>query len=153
MPTAAAARSTQPARPAKPGISTAPVARKLALKPGHKIALIGAPAGFRERLEPLPDGATVRERAGPGGPGMPSVDVVIAFVRGVAELTTLSPGAIKAVEPDGLLWVCYLKGGAKAGTDLNRDTLHAKVKAMGWEGVSLVAVDDTWSAMRFKRLT
>ena len=44
----------------------------------------------------------------------------------------------------------YPKGGAKAGTDLNRDVLWQLVGPRGWTGVSLVAIDDTWSAMRFR---
>lgn len=51
----------------------------------------------------------------------------------------------------GLLWLCYPKGTAKIKTDLNRDVLRETVAARhGLEGVSLVAIDDTWSAMRFR---
>ena len=59
--------------------------------------------------------------------------------------------AIKAMKPDGLLWVCYPKGGRKAGTDLHRDILWDLMgKQTGLVGVSLVAVDEKWSAMRFR---
>jgi len=44
--------------------------------------------------------------------------------------------------------VCYPKGGA--GTDLDRDTLHAAMAKHELAGVTLVAFDETWSAMRFR---
>jgi len=46
--------------------------------------------------------------------------------------------------------VTYLKGTAKTKTDINRDSLHAYARTVGLEGVSLVSIDDDWSAMRFK---
>ena len=132
---------------ARPGISTASVAKKLLLKPGHKIALLNAPDTFRKQLEPLPDGASASVTDRPGS----RMDAVIGFLRSEADLKKIAPAAIKAVKSDGLLWLCYLKGGVKAGTDLNRDILRDKAIALGIEGVSLVAVDDAWSAMRFKK--
>jgi hypothetical protein len=42
------------------------------------------------------------------------------------------------------------KGGKRAGTDLNRDILWSLVEQHGWAGVRLVAIDDTWSSMRFR---
>ncbi len=51
--------------------------------------------------------------------------------------------------PKGRLWVCYPKAG-KLGTDLSRDALWQAMEKKGWEGVRLVALDDTWSAMAFR---
>jgi hypothetical protein len=127
-------------------MATAPsaLARKLLVKPGHRLSLFNAPAGYRERLEPLPAGATVVETDGDG------LDFVQLFVKDAGELERIGPSALRAVKPDGLLWICYPKGGVKAGTDLNRDILWQKVGEMGLAGVTLVAVDETWSAMRFR---
>ena len=132
-------------REVRPGLSTAPVAKKLLLKPGYKIAVLNAPDAFRQQLAPLPEGATLTDK--PGG----AADAVIGFLRTEADLKKIGPVAFKAAKPEGLIWLCYLKGGVKAGTDLNRDSLRDKAQALGLEGVSLVAVDDAWSAMRFKR--
>ena len=46
--------------------------------------------------------------------------------------------------------MCYPKGGRKAGTDLNRDILWNLMQGRGLVGVTLVAVDNEWSAMRFR---
>ena len=59
----------------------------------------------------------------------------------------------KSLEPDAIFWMAYPKGTSKRykGADINRDTAHARMGKLGFEGVSLVAIDDDWSAMRFKR--
>jgi hypothetical protein len=51
-----------------------------------------------------------------------------------------------------VLWVSYFKGTAKTKTDINRDSLHAYARSIGLEGVSLISIDDDWSAMRFKSI-
>jgi hypothetical protein len=129
---------------ARPGNSNSPVAKKLLIKPGLKVGGVNTPPEFKEALGPLPEGAMLQEPPGSG------LDVVIAFVRNAADVPKVLGDAKDAVKMDGLLWLCYLKGGTKAGTDLNRDILHAQVKGLGYEGVSLVSFTDAWSAMRFK---
>ena len=50
---------------------------------------------------------------------------------------------------DRLAWVAYPKAG-KLGTDLNRDILAALLTAEGVQPVRQVAIDETWSALRFR---
>lgn len=118
------------------------LARKLLIKPGSRIGLVNAPAGYAERLQPLPEGAELVDV-------QPGLDVVQVFARDKEELERVAP-AFTSVRDGGLLWVCYPKGGRKAGTDLNRDLLWAELTRVGLTGVTLVAVDDTWSAMRVR---
>ena len=72
------------------------------------------------------------------------------FVRDSADLRKLNKSVLQRVKPDGVLWVCYPKGGAKASTDLNRDVLWKAMEKNGLVGVTLVAIDETWTAMRFR---
>jgi hypothetical protein len=124
-------------------MTTSALARKLLVKPGHRVAVMNSPAGYADLLRPLPEGAELVDSP------QEAVDGVQVFVRDSAELERAGPAAIKAMKPDGLLWVCYPKGGQKAGTDLHRDVLWDLMgKQSGLVGVSLVAVDDRWSAMR-----
>jgi len=126
-------------------MTTSALARKLLVKPGHRLAVINAPAGYTDLLLPLPEGAELVDSP------VEAVDVVQVFVRDSAELERSGPVAVKAMKPDGLIWVCYPKGGRKAGTDLHRDILWELIgKRTGLVGVSLVAVDEKWSAMRFR---
>ncbi len=57
----------------------------------------------------------------------------------------------KSLLPNGLIWIAYPKNKALE-TDINRDILHELVKKFGLDGVSLVSLNSTWSAMRFKVL-
>ena len=126
-------------------MTTSALARKLLLKPGHRVAVMHPPAGYADLLRPLPEGAELVDST------QEPVDVVQVFVRDSADLERAAPAAIRAMKPGGLLWVCYPKGGQKAGTDLHRDVLWDVMgKQTGLVGVSLVAVDEKWSAMRFR---
>ena len=51
---------------------------------------------------------------------------------------------------EGVLWLCYPKGGAKAGTDINRDTGWDVMLLAGWGPVSQIAIDERWSALRWR---
>jgi hypothetical protein len=108
--------------------------KKLLIKAHHAVRVVNAPDPYgglqTEHLEPA--------------------NALLLFVNNRAELEQHLDAAIGGVESDGLLWIAYRKGGVKAGTDLNRDLLWAAVGPRGWTGVSLISLDDTWSAMRFR---
>jgi hypothetical protein len=120
------------------------VAKKLLIKPGTRVSLIGAPEGYPAALGPLPeDVALVAEPR-------PKLDVVIVFVRDSAALAGQTATLLRAVTDERVTWIAYPKGGRKAGTDLHRDILWQAMGEIGWMGVTLVALDETWSAMRFR---
>src|SRR5438046_1073697 len=125
-------------------MAVSPIAEKLLIKPGMRVMVIDAPEGYFRKLEPLPDGVALV-------PSGSDLDAVQVFVKNSDELTQVAARAAQAVKKDGLLWISYLKGGKKARTDLNRDILVEKMKEYDLVGVSLVSLDDAWSAMRFRR--
>jgi len=85
-----------------------------------------------------------RTAADPG-----AADAVVAFARNRAELDSVAVPAIEAARLDKLAWIAYPKAG-KLGTDLNRDILAALLTERGVQPVRQVAIDDTWSALRFR---
>ena len=56
---------------------------------------------------------------------------------------------VAAASADRLTWVAYPKSG-QLGTDLNRDVLAARLTEEGVRPVRQVAIDDVWSALRFR---
>lgn len=70
------------------------------------------------------------------------------FVKDQAKLAARAPAAIEAVKFAGVLWICYPKLTGKIKSALTRDVLWQL--APGMRPVAQVAVDDTWSAMRFR---
>ncbi|MBN9392515.1 MAG: hypothetical protein J0I20_31060 [Chloroflexi bacterium] len=118
--------------------------KKLVLKPGYRVLLLNAPAGYQALLGELPPGVILEET--PFG----HYDLVQGFVKSKAEAETLWPGAVEAVRPGGVLWMSYPKKTSSIKTDINRDSGWESLKAAGWDTVAAVALDDTWSALRFR---
>ena len=120
------------------------VAVKLRIVAGSRVLVIDPAGHGAALLGPLPERAAIVEDA--AGP-----DVTVLFVADEAALRRDLPVAAAAARGDRLLWVAYRKGGAKAGTDLDRDRLTALADEIaGLTGIALVAVDATWSAMRLR---
>src|SRR5262249_45339349 len=102
---------------------------------------------YLSMLQPLPDGAEVKTE------GAGTFDLVQLFVGNKAELESKALAAIKALKPGGMLWFSLPKKTSKVQSDLTRDKGWDSVREAGFEGVSLISVDDTWSAMRFRPLS
>ena len=49
----------------------------------------------------------------------------------------------------GRLWICYPKGGR---ADINRDSLWPMLRRYGLRPITQVAIDEVWSALRFRPL-
>jgi hypothetical protein len=112
------------------------VMSKLQIKPGQSVAVLGKPNDVHLEVEAAGDAA--------------SADAVLAFVTTSGDLLgTGTQAALAAAQRDALAWVAYPKGG-KLGTDLNRDILAAALSERGVRPVRQIAIDDTWSALRFR---
>ena len=58
---------------------------------------------------------------------------------------------VPALHEDAKLWVAYPKLTSKIASDLCRDCNWEMISSMGFETVSLIALDNTWSAIHFKK--
>ena len=77
-------------------------------------------------------------------------DNIVLFVRDKAQLLREIGPAIAATAPGGLLWIVYAKQTSNVKSDLNRDIIWHETQETGWRPVTQVALDDTWSALRFR---
>jgi len=77
----------------------------------------------------------------------------LAFAKSMAEAEKIAKSLGKALEDGAVFWMAYPKGTSKKykGADINRDSGHAMMTKHGFDGVSLVAIDGDWSAMRFRK--
>jgi hypothetical protein len=121
--------------------STRPLAKKLAIKEGQKLLLLSAPPGYSRSLGQLPKGVTMT--AG-------RADVVQVFATTRKELKDLVAKAKSSMNPGGMIWITYPKGGSKVKSEINRDSIREHAMTVGLETVALVAIDDDWSAIRCK---
>lgn len=137
------------ADPVVPGTMSAysgtPLPRKLGIKAGMVVVLLGAPEGFRVALGNLPDGVQVRRQA--RGPA----EVILLFAPSRAHLRRRFPAAARALVEGGRLWIAWPKQASGVATDLTQ----AKVRAFGLEAgfvdFKIAALDDTWSGLAFAR--
>ncbi len=122
--------------------------RKLNLTEQREILVLRAPASFEAAIGELEDvqvHRTLSNRA--------AITFLLALVTKREEITRLAKAIGKKAEGDAIIWLAYPKGSSKRfKCDFNRDTGWAPLGTVGFEGVRQVAIDDDWSALRFRRV-
>lgn len=126
------------------GYSGTPLPRKLGIKPGAAVALVGAPAGFADVLEPLPDGVQLVDGLDGGG----LFDVIVFFTVQRAELSDQLSVLRAAMTPAAGLWVAWPKWASKVPTDMTDDVVREIALPTGLVDNKICAIDTVWTAQR-----
>lgn len=121
-----------------------PLAKKLQVKPGKHWLLFNAPANYLTLLEPLPDGAIVSYEA------KGNFDGVQLFVKNSPELIESLKIVVRVLRPDTVFWVIYPKKNSGIESDLEMMSNWDELSKYGYGGVASVAVNETWTALRFR---
>ena len=80
-------------------------------------------------------------------------DFMILFVRKAAEVKEIVPVALHNLVVDGVLWFCYPKKTSKKYlSEIDRDHGWEALNDLGFFGIRMVAIDEDWSAMRFRNI-
>jgi len=80
-------------------------------------------------------------------------DFMLIFVKTVKEVDYYSPIALHNLTADGVLWFCYPKKSSKKyASELERDRGWKILNDLGFYGIRMVAVNEDWSAMRFRNV-
>lgn len=124
------------------GYSGTPLAKKLGIKEGHSVALLGAPEGFAATLEPVPDGVTFRHRA------QGTNDVIVSFHTRRGDFEQRLDTVLRSMDVDGGLWVAWPKKASKVPTDITEDTVREVCLPLGLVDNKVCAIDETWSGLR-----
>jgi hypothetical protein len=127
---------------AQAGYSGTPLPQKLGIRPGHRVLLDGAPAGFD--LPQLPDGVRLHRRL-----GRPPYDVAVLFAPDLGTLVRRWPRLHEAVTEAGRLWVAWPKKASGVKTDLDDNVVREFGLASGRVDVKVCAIDATWSGQAF----
>jgi hypothetical protein len=114
--------------------------RKLQVKPGSRMVLIGAPAVVEAALQ----GAVTLTEPGQG------CEAALAFCTSPADVAAFAPQAMTGLKEDGPLWFAYRKGAAAKQNGLNRDVGWAPLTDLGYRGVRSIAIDESWTGLRFR---
>ena len=115
---------------------------KMFLKPDYTAAILNMPDDLKAELQSSQKIDTSLKN---------HYNFILAFYSKAENLEKEILEVKKASVPNGLLWIAYPKNKALE-TDINRDILHELMKKFELDGVSLVSLNSTWSAMRFKAL-
>jgi len=112
--------------------------QKLGLTGDSRVRLIGAPDAFADRIE------EARRTDG-------EAELVILFASTPAELEEQLASAMDSVVDDGSLWIAWPKGGKGARGELTQLAVRKHGMDAGWVDYKIASLDDTWSALRFRK--
>lgn len=143
------------------GYSGTPLPKKLGVKPGSLVRLVGAPEGFEAVLGELPEGVRVQREArvarASGSRNAQSMEsgpptITLWFVRNLAALERGVAAAVPASEGGGL-WIVWPKKTSPLASDVSETEVRRAGLAAGMVDFKVCAVDATWSGLRFSRRT
>jgi len=124
------------------------VFKKLNLKDLSEIVVLDAPASFEPEIAAL-EGVDVRRSVDE----VERVQFLLAFVTRQEQIDQVAAQIAQKIDGDAVVWFAYPKGSSKRYTcDFNRDTGWDALGAAGFEPVRQVAIDEDWSALRFRRV-
>ena len=124
------------------GYSGTPLAKKLGIKEGSRVTIVGAPGGFDDLLDPIPDGVRIARRLGR------DADVIVAFHTKRAVLEVRFDRLRAAMHDAGGLWIAWPKRASGVVTDITEDVVRDVALAKGLVDNKVCAIDATWSGLR-----
>jgi hypothetical protein len=124
------------------------ICQKLNLKGQQEIVVLSAPESFQPELARLP-APTIHHHI----ESVAEIAFFLAFVTKKSEVDALAAAVAMRAVGDATLWFAYPKGSSKNyKCDFNRDTGWDALKAAGFDTVRAVAIDEDWTALRFRRV-
>ena len=124
------------------------VFEKLNLKDHREIVVLNAPLSFEAQLTALSGVTVLRDLR-----KVKVISFALVFATRQKEVDGMSPVLADKLKGDALLWFAYPKGSSKKyACDFNRDTGWTAMRRLGFDTVRAVAIDDDWSALRFRRV-
>ena len=124
------------------GYSGTPLAQKLGIKEGQKVATIGVPVGYRKLLSPLPEKVTFTREIKDGA------TFVHLFVSDRKAMERELKRLRKLIADNGVLWVSWPKKSSGVTTDVTEDIIREVALPLGFVDVKVCAVDETWSGLK-----
>lgn len=123
------------------------VFEKLNLKDQKQIVILNSPESFEPQIESLKGINVIRKLAGAS-----DISFSLAFVTKQEQVESLAPTVAKKAKRDAVVWFAYPKGSSKKyKSELNPDDRWAVMGKAGFEPVRMVAIDEDWTATRFRR--
>ena len=123
--------------------------KKLNFKEQKAIVSINSPKSFEAELAEMEGFATISKNLNE----VSTIEFVLCFVTKQVEIDNLIEEVYDKLKGDAILWMCYPKGTSKNyQCDFNRDTGWTTLRQKDLETVRQVAIDEDWSALRFRKV-
>lgn len=124
------------------GYSGTPLARKLGIAEGSRVAAKQAPDDYVQLLGPLPSGVVFEKRVSR------LTDVVHVFNDKKANLKAELEGLRTTIKSNGVVWVSWPKKASKVPTDITENTVREVALPLGFVDVKVCAVSEVWSGLK-----
>jgi hypothetical protein len=125
------------------GYSGTPLPAKLGIKPGHAVALVGAPPGFHQVLGDLPGVELLDEL-----PADALLDVIVFFTKSHAEYASEFDTLRAHMAPACGLWIAFPKRASKVPTDMTEHVVREVALPTGLVDNKVCAIDPVWTGIR-----
>jgi len=125
------------------GYSGTPLAKKLGIKEGSRIALVNAPKDFQSELGEMPDDVQFIQRP------TKSLDIILLFVLTERALARDFAKLAAKLTANGMIWIAWPKKSSGVATDLSFERVQRIGLDAGLVDVKICAIDDTWSGLKF----
>jgi hypothetical protein len=122
------------------GYSGTSLPKKLGIRPGQRLLLVGAPRGFERMLGELPDGARLVSRG--------EFDLALAFFSKRRELEQKLQSLVRRLHEHGGLWIAWPKQASDVATDVRENDVRRLGLEAGLVDNKIAAIDETWSGLR-----
>lgn len=129
-------------------LSMTPLLKKLNFKNQKQINVFNAPEDIIRLLNSFPEADRLTFNSTQQG-----FEFVMVFVLTQQQINEYAHRIIPQLEGDAVFWMCYPKGSSKKyKCDFNRDRGWDFLGKYNVEAVRQVAVDEDWSALRFRKV-
>ena len=125
------------------GYSGTPLAKKLGIKEGSRVALVKAPKNFETTLEQLPDGVEFKTKSAK------PLDLILLFVLTERALAREFARLATRLAANGMIWIAWPKKSSGVATDLSFERVQRIGLDAGLVDVKICAIDETWSGLKF----
>jgi hypothetical protein len=119
------------------------LAQKLGIKEDSRITILNPPDNYHEILGKLPRNVSLAKTF--KGP----LDFIHFFTKEKVELERMFPILKQELSKSGMLWISWPKGSSKTATDLNENVVREIGLKNHLVDVKVIAVDETWSGLKF----
>lgn len=126
-----------------------PLFKKLNFKEQQRVLVINGPSSFEEELNAISEFTKIEREIKKKS----KIEFAIVFVLTQEQIDNSIKLIFPKLEGDAILWFCYPKGTSKNyKCAFNRDNGWATLGKYNLEGVRQVAIDEDWSALRFRKI-